>query len=276
MAAQKRPHHALTLEKKVEIINDFESGSFTKTALATKHAIPKSSLTRILHDKEKLRAAFSSSRFGAQRKRLRLGNHEELEKCLVLWLRRARSQNLPINGPIIRAKAEEFVLQLGIEGFSCSEGWFTRFKERNGLVFRAVSGESAAVDVSACQNWQAGRLPEILREYKPQDIYNVDETALFFKLLPTKSLSFKGERCTLKLARSFFNESKIQSFFCKVCQLWTMSFRGSGCDSLSKPRSISSLQYSENDCFLKKELSNTQKAAILCFLLVLRYAYKLY
>ncbi|KAH6938412.1 hypothetical protein HPB50_009142 [Hyalomma asiaticum] len=116
MVAQKHAHHVLTLEKKTDIILDFESCSCTKLVLATKHGIPKSSLTRILH-KEKLRDAFESSRFRPQRKRLRQGHYEELEKCLVLWLRRARNQNIPINGPLIRAKAVEFVFQLGIADF---------------------------------------------------------------------------------------------------------------------------------------------------------------
>ncbi|KAH7984696.1 hypothetical protein HPB52_023525 [Rhipicephalus sanguineus] len=83
MATQKRAHHALTLEKKMDIILDFESGSYSKTALAAKHGVPKSSLTRILHDKDKLRDAFETSRFGPQRKRLRHGDHEELEKYPV-------------------------------------------------------------------------------------------------------------------------------------------------------------------------------------------------
>lgn len=196
MAAQKRAHHALTLEKKMEIILDFESGSYSKSVLATKHGVPKSSLTRILHDKEKLRTAFETSRFGPQRKRLQHGDHEGLEKCLVLWLRRARSQNIPVNGPLIRAKAEEFVLQLGITDFLCSEGWLTRFKERNGLVFRTIAGEAAAADATACRDWRAGRLPEIMRQFKVDDIYNVDETALFYRLLPSKSIAFKGELCT--------------------------------------------------------------------------------
>lgn len=196
MAAQTRAHHALTLEKKMEIILDFESGSYSKSVLATKHGVPKSSLTRILHDKEKLRTAFETSRFGPQRKRLRHGDHEGLEKCLVLWLRRARSQNIPVNGPLIRAKAEEFVLQLGITDFLCSEGWLTRFKERNGLVFRTIAGEAAAADATACRDWRAGRLPEIMRQFKVDDIYNVDETALFYRLLPSKSIAFKGELCT--------------------------------------------------------------------------------
>ncbi|KAH7971962.1 hypothetical protein HPB52_004493 [Rhipicephalus sanguineus] len=122
MAIQKRTHHALTLEKKMDIILDFESGSYSNTALVMKHGVPKSSLTRILHDKDKLRDAFETSRFGPQRKCLRHSDHEELEKCLVLWLRRTRSQSIPINGPLISAKAEEFVLQLGMKDFLHSEG----------------------------------------------------------------------------------------------------------------------------------------------------------
>ncbi|KAH8022188.1 hypothetical protein HPB51_023038 [Rhipicephalus microplus] len=82
MATQKRAHHTLTLEKKMDIILDFESSSYSKTALATKHGVSKSSLTRILHDKDKLRDAFKTSRFGPQRKRLCHGDHEELERML--------------------------------------------------------------------------------------------------------------------------------------------------------------------------------------------------
>ncbi|KAL1472122.1 hypothetical protein MTO96_023165 [Rhipicephalus appendiculatus] len=129
MATQMRAHHAPTLEK-MDIILDFKSGSYSKTALAMKPGVPKSSLTRILHGKDKLRDALETLRFEPQRKRLRHGDHEELEKCLVLRLRRARSQSIPINGPLIRAKAEEFVLQLGITDFLCSEGWLTRTRHK--------------------------------------------------------------------------------------------------------------------------------------------------
>lgn len=117
-----------------------------------KYGILKSSPTRILHNKEKLWSAFASLQFGPQRKRLQLPDHEELEKCLVLWIRRARSQNLPLNGLIICAKAKKFVLQLKIKYFSCSEGWLSRFKKHKGLVFHAVSGESATADATACFN----------------------------------------------------------------------------------------------------------------------------
>lgn len=38
-------------------------------------------------------------------------------------------------------------------------------------------------------------LPPLLEGYHPDDIYNLDETGLFYKCLPNKSLAFKGEKC---------------------------------------------------------------------------------
>ena len=37
------------------------------------------------------------------------------------------------------------------------------------------------------------RLPDILTEFRPEDIYNCDETGLFFRALPDKTLALKSE-----------------------------------------------------------------------------------
>ena len=38
----------------------------------------------------------------------------------------------------------------------------------------------------------AAELKTLLSEYNPNDIFNADETGLFFRLLPDKTLDFKG------------------------------------------------------------------------------------
>ena len=38
-------------------------------------------------------------------------------------------------------------------------------------------------------------LPQLLSQYKPEVVYNVDETGLFYKLKTDKSLTFKNEKC---------------------------------------------------------------------------------
>jgi hypothetical protein len=40
--------------------------------------------------------------------------------------------------------------------------------------------------------WRKEQLLKIINAYKPQNIYNVDDTGLFFKLPPNKTLSLEG------------------------------------------------------------------------------------
>jgi hypothetical protein len=46
-----------------------------------------------------------------------------------------------------------------------------------------LAAESAAVDTSLTDLWFK-RLPKLLEGYKAWDIYNADETGLFFNCLP--------------------------------------------------------------------------------------------
>lgn len=50
------------------------------------------------------------------------------------------------------------------------------------------------MDQGVCNHWTED-LPNLLEGYEPDDIYNADETALFFKCLPDKTFTFKGEKC---------------------------------------------------------------------------------
>lgn len=194
--AKKRPHNALTLSAKMKVLEDVDRAQESKTAIAKRHGIPKCTLSRILKDREKIQKAYNSGAFTPGRKRMRLADHEDLEKALFLWFKRARSSNLPVTGPILEEKARDIALQIGIEDFKFSDGWLSRFKKRHGLVFRTIAGESAAVDLNVCADWQQQKLQDVLSTYKPSDIFNVDEMALFYKLLPNKTLSLKGEKCT--------------------------------------------------------------------------------
>lgn len=55
-----------------------------------------------------------------------------------------------------------------------------------------MCGQSKAVDNST--TWSS-TLKTLLNEYSPSDIVNADETGLFFRLLPDKTLEFKGVQC---------------------------------------------------------------------------------
>ncbi|GBM92987.1 Tigger transposable element-derived protein 6 [Araneus ventricosus] len=93
---------------------------------------------------------------------------------------------------MIQHKAKELEDALGIEYFSASTGWLDRFRIWNNITFRSLCGEAADVDSSFCEDWQE-RLPLLLAGYDDEDIFNMDEMALFFRALPNKSMIQKSE-----------------------------------------------------------------------------------
>ncbi|KAH8040253.1 hypothetical protein HPB51_009801 [Rhipicephalus microplus] len=139
-------YRTLPLKEKLAAIQEVDAG-VKKTEVALKYGITKSTLTTILKAKDKLQN--NASRFAPDRKRLREAAYPDLENAVLLRLKRARSSNLPINGPILREKAEELSLRLGIEDFKCSDGWISRFKERHGLSFKTTEGDDESQVLSA-------------------------------------------------------------------------------------------------------------------------------
>ena len=101
----------------------------------------------------------------------------------------------PLSGPLIRAKAEEFASSLGNVNFKASTGWLDGFKERNSISFKSVCGESGSVDEQAAAVWKYEVL-KMIEETPAKDIFNVDETGVFYKFTSDKTLTFKGDRCS--------------------------------------------------------------------------------
>jgi hypothetical protein len=75
-------------------------------------------------------------------------------------------------------------------------GWLEGFKHRHGIVFKSIQGEAGAVDVETLSTWQHEVPRNEISQFSPDDVFNVDETGLFWHLLPNKTLAFKGEKCT--------------------------------------------------------------------------------
>ena len=61
---------------------------------------------------------------------------------------------------------------------------------------KEISGEENSVPEKAIEPWISSILPDLLKKYKPEDVYNADETGLFYKLQPDRTLAFKGEKCS--------------------------------------------------------------------------------
>jgi DDE superfamily endonuclease/Tc5 transposase DNA-binding domain len=87
------------------------------------------------------------------------------------------------------------ILHLGCADFQASDGWFKNFKKRHGISRLSMSGESADADMERADDFLKNTLPGLLENYSPDDIYNADETGLYFKCLPDKTYTFRSEKC---------------------------------------------------------------------------------
>uniref|UniRef100_A0A915EHX6 HTH CENPB-type domain-containing protein n=1 Tax=Ditylenchus dipsaci TaxID=166011 RepID=A0A915EHX6_9BILA len=108
------------------------------------------------------------------------------------WLKQTRAQNVPVGGDILMEKAQTLASKLNIIGFEASRGWLEKFKHRHGIRFKMEQGEAGAVDVESLARWQGEVLRSSLVDYSPNDIFNVDETGLFWKVLLEKTMAFQG------------------------------------------------------------------------------------
>lgn len=76
----------------------------------------------------------------------------------------------------------------GNEDFKHSHGWLARFKTRHGIRQIKPHGEAESAPLDTFPDARKG-LQEIISKYRFDDVFNADETELFWRLLPDKTLS---------------------------------------------------------------------------------------
>ncbi|KAI0997242.1 hypothetical protein K3495_g10944 [Podosphaera aphanis] len=69
-----------------------------------------------------------------------------------------------------------------------SNGWLGSFKKRHGIKSRPRHGEDGSVNEAVVAQ-QLAQVQELATEYHPDDIYNCDESGLFWKMILERGLS---------------------------------------------------------------------------------------
>jgi hypothetical protein len=116
---------------------------------------------------------------------------EELEHLQIQWFQQMRTENFPINGPVLQEKATGIALKLKAENFKALNGWPHQFKKRHNIRICVVRVEVSTDILKHCKE----SVPELTQGYEPNNIFNSDETGLFYNLLPSKTFSMEGEPC---------------------------------------------------------------------------------
>ena len=78
--------------------------------------------------------------------------------------------------------------------FKASNGWLEHFKKRFGLRQTRIVGETGNVPITTIKAWME-QYPEIIQGYSADDIWNMDESGLFFEALLDTGLAKKTKKC---------------------------------------------------------------------------------
>ncbi|XP_064462148.1 tigger transposable element-derived protein 6-like [Ornithodoros turicata] len=118
-----------------------------------------------------------------------------MEEALCKRFVDVRGRNIPISGAALTSKARQLAFLLGHEDFNPGNGWLHRFKARHNIKFERIVGEAeAAADDAKIEEWMDNSAAKI-GSYSKCNMYNADETALFFQLLPSHTDAMKGQTC---------------------------------------------------------------------------------
>jgi hypothetical protein len=136
------------------------------------------------------------SKLGA--KRHCKGEWPELESVLYEWQQQIQRKGGFLTSDILKAKATEIWHRLPqyyhIEEPKWSNGWLQGFKNRFKIKEYVRHGEAADADIDNPENIaQMEKCRKLCKEYPEEDILNMDETGLFWKQSPNRSLATEAQ-----------------------------------------------------------------------------------
>ncbi|KAH9366171.1 hypothetical protein HPB48_020274 [Haemaphysalis longicornis] len=193
MAANVKKRTSLTFATKLKIIRRVEKGE-QKSSVAAAYNIPRSTLStcsrrkvtsRRKRDKAStaVHAVFGNQPSKTSKDRSTGGSwtpEPETFRCRGLCSNRKRRISHSSTKPRASSQA--------VDGLQ-------RFKARYQIVGKTVSGESEDASDDSIKKWLDEEWPRVLAKYDPKEIFNADETGLFWQMLPRRTLDTRGEKC---------------------------------------------------------------------------------
>lgn len=198
----------LTIKQKIEIIRYMEvHKNATDNVIAEifsteyKKKISRRAINDIRNNKAKILEMNNEGKGNIMRtKNLKF---ELIDEKISSWIEKIESFGGIINDNLIKQKALAFANEAGIEDFKASTGWLGGMKKRHGLKLRTLPGESHGIKIEDAKDFLC-KIKELVYEYGQENIFNADETGIFYKLIPSKTICRKT-RNGFKLLKDRFS-----------------------------------------------------------------------
>ena len=116
----------------------------------------------------------------------------KLKRKWISWPRHVTAHKFPISEVLLQERALNFATDFGNNDFKASNGWLGSFLPRHNVAFITWKWR---LDNSITDNSKQ-KLPSLLEDYDPKDIFNMDKTGLFFWQTKNQTIFERGEKCS--------------------------------------------------------------------------------
>ncbi|XP_077476956.1 GPI alpha-1,2-mannosyltransferase 3 isoform X1 [Stigmatopora argus] len=228
---KRKKKKMMSIQLKHEIIEKYERG-VRVVDLARLYDRNTSTICSILKQKESIKAITPA--VGVKIiSRLRTSVHENMERLLLAWLMEKQLNRCPLTEGAICEKARSIYTDLlrqtpgsstggavPEDSFKASRGWFDNFRRR--ISFPSDVGMVPAGGLDDGEDYRRSFSQAVAAgDYVPQQVFNCDETGLFWKRMPrrtfitTEELRTPGykpmkDRLTLALCANASGDCKIK------------------------------------------------------------------
>lgn len=232
----KRPrrgrYNELTLEEKIEVIRYAEHNG--ERATARKFCIGKTTVNNLKKRRNDLFKRFEERDERALSPPVRQTRNSDINRLTYSWfLRQKANKHIRITKPALQQIARDYGNRLNVP-FKASNHWLDLFIARNEITSNSLANDGMSETVGDCSNssststnWPTASNDTVCNEmhsqflqlshgYRPKDIFNAAECALFYRLTPEQMSSIEGfycsngelatERLTVLLATSMMGE----------------------------------------------------------------------
>jgi hypothetical protein len=140
---------------------------------AVQFGVAKSTIGNINKNRDAIMQSWEQNCSNERKRKLRKTDNEAVNLITLQFFQKCHAMDIPITGPMLQTKAKEIAQRLHVENFQPSNGWLESFKTRHNIYFRFLSGESAAVDMEAVEDWKS-KLQQVINSVQTKQDYFID------------------------------------------------------------------------------------------------------
>lgn len=177
-AMESRKRTVLSIQDKAKAIELSEKG-LSSRKISEIFKCGKTQINNVLKRKNEVLEDLECNVDPERKRRRHITGNEEINELCWKWFQDATKRRICVTGPLLQKQARKFSSQLKNDSFKASNGWLESFRKIHNISFGLMSGERGDVNTDTVNDWKE-KLKLICKGYEPENIFNMDETGLFF------------------------------------------------------------------------------------------------